>query len=182
MKPPKDPRARLAEIEAKIARLQRKANGGLTCCAEIGGIRSRSQKRKNQIADSRVSASVALCKLYPLRDRLLATVARLDRGEPEPVAPVSILDAARRLKPARVRRVSVLTHRLPPTVTALCGSAESANAYMEGNPDEGLLAEMPDGKCYMARLDDMGELVTQEEFEACRTALGEAIMRAAMGF
>ncbi len=178
-KQPTNPRERLALVEAQIARLQRKANSGLTCCGEIGGIRSRSQKRKNQISDMRVSVSVQLCKLYPIRDSLRATVARIDRGEPEPVIPPSVTDLLRRSRRQRVIKQRVPMMTLAPRITALCGNMETANAYMMANDGEGLLAEMPDGKCYMARVDDMGERVTREEFTARVTPKMCAIMQAA---
>ncbi len=175
------PRARLAHVEAKIAQLRRRIDSGLTCCGEIGGIRSRSQKRKNQITDRRVDACTAIVKLYPLRDSLRATVARLDRGEPEPVVPLSAFERAHIARPPRTRRITTPMRHLPPVITALCGNMDAANAYMADNEGEGLLAELPDGKCYIARIDDLGERVTAEEFERRITPLGEAIMQAAAG-
>lgn len=73
----------LAEVERKITRLQRVANAGLTCCGEIGGIRKRSRKRKDQIAERRLNASTALVKLYGRRDALRAPSARRSSGRPE---------------------------------------------------------------------------------------------------
>lgn len=175
---PTNPRERLALVESQISRLERKAHGGLTCCGEIGGIRLRSAKRKNQIADARVNASVQLCRLYPLRNSLRVTVARMDRGEPEPVAPVSLVECARAVKPSRPHRPPVEMLRLPPTVTAVFDTEQEANAHMATHEAEGLLATL-NGRHYLARLDDLGERVSREEFAARITPEGIAIMRAA---
>lgn len=161
--PPQTPQERLQAIEAKIARLDRRARGGLTCCGEIGGIRSRSTKRKNQIADGRVSASVELVKLYPLRDRLRATVERMARGEPEPVAKLTLIERVRAAREAaKAARVAAKPREkrefimLPPKVTTTFTDDDAANAYMETHENEGVLRVRKDGVIELADLRDLG--------------------------
>lgn len=153
MKFHRTPTEDLAEVERKITRLQRVANAGLTCCGEIGGIRNRSRKRKDQIAERRVNASVALVKLYRCRDALRATIERQARGEPEPRP--KLREALQALKPQRAPHRVATKLCVAPKVTATLDSEEGANRYMETHPGEGLLREF-DGRFEMARMDDAG--------------------------
>src|SRR6185295_19592916 len=77
-------RIKLAEINAKIAKLQRITGRNNNPAGDIGGIRSWSRKRKERNMDSHINACTKLVPLYQGQKLWAATVERLEKHGPTP--------------------------------------------------------------------------------------------------